>query len=155
MQLKKLDYSYYRDNTAIVNALDNYDGKWQAGKIRGYGIVIVSINNLKFAIPLRSNIKHNASYITKKKSHSNPHNKGLDYSKTLLIEDNRYITDATFVIPDEEHKKLKNKSYFITARLTKYIDKYIKAVSRKDNNILGSKEYRYTTLINYHSQLGI
>jgi protein AbiQ len=64
MQLKKLDQSFYKDNTHLTQALDNVDGNWVSGKVRGYGVVVINLNGLTFAIPLRSNIKHKAAYIT-------------------------------------------------------------------------------------------
>jgi protein AbiQ len=38
---------------------------------------------------------------------------------------------------------------------TGYVEKYINAVKKKDQNILRSAEYIETTLINYHEELGI
>ena len=155
MLLKKLSSSFYKENMHLEEALDNIDGKWKAGKVRGYGVVIISINNLLFAIPLRSKIKHKAAHFTVRSSTSGIKGKGLDFSKSLLILKKEYISDSPFKIPSTEHKNLKDKVLYITAKFEKYVNKYIAAIEKGDINILRSNEYRFTTLVNYHSELGL
>lgn len=159
MQLKKLTQTFYDEHTELQEVLDNHNGQWTAGKTRGYGVVIISLNDLTFAIPLRTNIKHKASYITVRSSATDNRRairgKGLDYSKALLISDNSYISNHVFKIPNSEHTKLQNKQHHITERFERYVNRYIGAVKKQDNNILRSPEYRFTTLVNYHSELNI
>lgn len=150
MHLKKLDNSFYTDNAHLKEALDNYNGRWESGKVRGYGVVVISINNLTFAIPLRSNIRHSASYITLRNKSS-----GLDFSKALLISDEKYISDIPFKIDYNQHKNLVNKEHYITQKFEHYVSRYIFAIKKEDENILSSSEYRYSTLVNYHQELGI
>ncbi|WP_028301839.1 type III toxin-antitoxin system TenpIN family toxin [Oceanospirillum beijerinckii] len=155
MQLKKLDASFYLDHTHLKEALDNREGSWEVGKTRGYGVVIISINDLTFAIPLRSNIRHSAAYITVRGSQNGVKGKGLDFSKALLITDEKYISAELFKTPSAEHTRLMEKEHFVTQKFEKYVQKYIKAMARKDRNILNSPEFRYSTLINYHAELGV
>ncbi len=157
MQLKKLDPSFYIENTHIVEALDNFDGNWEENKVRGYGIVVIKLHGLKFGIPLRSHIKHKAAYITvrNKGGDRKDRGKGFDFSKALLITHDRYISENPFKIPEVEHNKVKEKSHFIKKSFEKYVDKYISAARELDDNILKSAEYRYTTLKNYHAELKI
>jgi protein AbiQ len=155
MQLKKLDSSFYEENSHLVQALDNHSGNWEAGKTRGYGIVIIDFKGLKFAIPLRTNIKHDAAYITVRSPEQGVKGKGLDYSKAVLISKESYISHELFKIPAAEHKKLLDKEHFVTSKFEKYVERYRKAVIKVDKNILQSHEYRYTTLQNYHVELGI
>lgn len=114
MQLKKLDNSFYVENAHLKEALDNHNGNWAQGKVRGYGIVIISIGNLSFAIPLRSNIKHKSAYITVKSSQKGIEGKGLDFTKALLISNKKYISNLPFKISANEHKKLADKEHYIT-----------------------------------------
>ena len=155
MQLKKLDRSFYVDHAHLREALDNQDGSWASGKTRGYGVVVISIKDLTFAIPLRSNIRHSAAYITVRGNRSGIKGKGLDFSKARLITDERYISSELFKIPAAEHQRLLAKEHFVTQKFERYVAKYIRAVSRNDTHILNSSEYRYTTLINYHGHLGL
>ena len=155
MKLKKLDNSFYSDHTHLNEVLDNHNGNWDKRKVRGYGVVIIPINNLSFAIPLRSNIKHKSSYITVKSNQAGIVGKGLDFTKALLITNEKYVSNLPFKISPEEHKKLENKEHFITSKFAKYVAKYIKAVKKSDKNILQSPNDRYTTLCNYHRELGL
>ncbi|PZN81577.1 MAG: hypothetical protein DM484_08255 [Candidatus Methylumidiphilus alinenensis] len=155
MRLKKLTDAFYRENTHLIEALDLVKGSWIKGKTRGYGIVVITFNGLRFGVPLRSNINHDAAYLTVRTSRYNPSNKGLDFSKALLIKTESYISADNFSIPNSEHDKLKGKEHFITSRFEKYVEKYVAAVSNGDKNVLGSREYVFTTLQNYHTELGI
>ncbi|WP_036771846.1 type III toxin-antitoxin system TenpIN family toxin [Photorhabdus australis] len=155
MKLKKLTQAFYDENSHLIQAVDNEDGKWIPGKTRGHGIVVININKLTFAIPLRTSIKHNAAYITQRSVQKGIKGKGLDYSKALLIVNSRYISDEIFLIPHEQYKKIEGKEHFITIKFEKYVEKYIKAVKHSDKYIINSLEYRFTTLQNYHYQLGL
>jgi len=155
MLLRKLDPSFYLENSHLIEALDNYNGNWGKGKTRGYGIAVVTMANLKFAIPLRSHINHNAAYITVKSQPHGHHGKGLDFTKALLLIDNKYVSSEVYKIPYDEKKKLASKSRYIIVKFEKYVEKYIYSVKTSDNNILTSNEYRYSTLVNYHKELKI
>jgi protein AbiQ len=61
-----LDNSFYTDNPVVLEALDfdTSNRVWMAGdKVRGHGIVQIELDGLMFAIPVRSNIQHDASLI--------------------------------------------------------------------------------------------
>jgi protein AbiQ len=159
MQLKKLHTSFYSSNPIVHNALDYYplDSKWDTTKERGHGVVKITINGLTFAIPVRSHVTHNASLIlevNRKVKHIK--GMGLDYSKALLIKDESYISDEVFVLRTKEAgKKLLDKEAHLTKMFNSYVEKYITAFNKKDQNILRSPEYIETTLVNYHEELGI
>lgn len=140
----------------MIGAMDNLGGRWIEGKARGYGLVVIQFKRLTFAIPLRSNIKHRAAHFT----FSNPvkgqaKNKGLDFSKALLITRHDYVSTEPFKVPPQEYRRLRNKTVFITQSFEKYVNRYIKACKSRDAHILHSLEYRFTTLKNYHVELGI
>ena len=74
---------------------------------RPYAVHLIRCNNLTFAIPVRSNINHNFSYKT-------IGNKGLDFTKTVIITDEKYLSDNKAVINHEEYLKLdKNRKFTI------------------------------------------
>jgi len=154
MKLLKLEHKFYRENTHLKEALDNHNGNWEKGKIRGYGIVIIDLNTLKFAIPLRSNINHDACFIiSKQKNQNSTVITGLDFSKALLIKNPSYISKEIFRIPNEQHNRLKVKEHFIAQKFSKYVEKYTKAILKTDKRILNLPEYRFSTLQNYHLEL--
>lgn len=81
---------------------------------------------------------------------------GLDYSKALLIRKESHVSNRVFLLRKKKAgKKLIGKKQHITNQFHRYVEKYINAVKREDSNILNSLEYRFTTLINYHSELGL
>ena len=81
---------------------------------------------------------------------------GQDYSKALLIRKSEHVTNNVFVLRSKDAgKKLQGKQEHITKQFTKYVEKYIKAVLKGDTNILKSSDYRFSTLVNYHSELGL
>jgi len=148
MEIRKLDHSFYTENTHLVQTLD---------KTRGYGIVIISLRGgLKFGIPLRSNLPNAACFVTKTEViRDQQQKKGLDYSKAVLITDDTYVSDAIFMIPADEKDAISKKSQEIADDFEKYVEKYIHAVKNSHRYTLGSREYRFTTLQNYHDELGI
>lgn len=159
MELRKLSGSFYADNEKVLQALD-FDmqlNAWRDVKVRGHGIVEISINKLTFAIPARSFIKHNASLILEvDRQRKNVKGMGLDYSKALLIKDRKHISDEIFLLKSKAAgKKLVGLEEHITKQFSKYVERYISAVKAQDVNILKSFEYKFTTLVNYHVELGL
>lgn len=161
MELKKLDRSFYAANPVLIQALD-FDMKsktWFAGdKVRGHGIVQITLNSLTFAIPVRSNIQHSESFILEicRDPAKKVKGMGLDYSKAVLLRDAGHVSSEVFVLRTKDAgKKLVGKEAHITKMFTKYVNRYIKAVRERDARILNSNGYRHTTLVNYHSELGL
>ncbi len=155
MQFKKLDQSFYSDNMHLVQVLDKLLDHWIRSKERGYGIFFIKIKILVFGLPLRSNINHKAASIITKSDKAGIRGKGLDFSKAVLLGKPEYIPPISFKIAPMEHKKLKNKEIHITDKFEKYVAGYIKAINGSDKNRLNCGEYRFTSLQNYHRELGI
>lgn len=147
MKLAKLHDDFFNENKDLVEVLDkNKQGEWDGEKTRGYGVVLISIaGGLTFGIPLRSQIKHNSCFRT-------VDNAGLDYSKAVLIKNTVHVGEA-FKIPSDQYVKIADREVFITGRFTKYVEKYIQGVRKGDANII--REYRFSTLQNYHAELKI
>ena len=114
-------------------------------------VCLVKLNNLIFAIPIRSNIKHKYAVYSNKER-----NKGLDLSKTVLIVNfKKYVDIKTVVtINKDEYKILKNKEKYIEQKLLSYINMYKKALKKqhiKQNQLLCSM----SCLQYFHKELGI
>ncbi len=146
MLIQKLEDAFFDENKHLVEVLDKKNGVWDEEKKRGYGIVLISLDNLRFGIPLRSHIAHRACFTTSG-------TKGLDYSKSVLLLKDEYISASPFKIPEPEYVKIKDRTVFIGKQFSKYVDRYIYAVGKDDQNIL--RHYRFSTLQNYHAELGI
>lgn len=148
MELRKLSESFYAQNTHLVEVLDKTNNSWTGGKTRGYGIVVVEVAGLKFGIPLRSNMNHRFGFIT-----VSSEKKGLDYTKAVLLSKDEYISDAEFAIPTAEYIAIKDNTDDIAKEFNKFVNKYVRAAKNNDANVLNY--YRYSTLKNYHVELGI
>ncbi|ADW71606.1 type III toxin-antitoxin system TenpIN family toxin [Granulicella tundricola] len=146
MLIQKLEPLFFKENTHLVEVLDKSNGIWTAEKSRGYGILVISYNNLRFGIPLRSHIKHQARFLT-------DGTKGLDYSKAVLLTKDEYISTTPFMIPPDEYVKIKDRTHHINGQFAKYVEKYVTAVQKNDENVL--RNYKFSTLQNYGLELGL
>jgi protein AbiQ len=145
MKISKLLPVFYDNNKNLSETLDGTGTPGE--KNRGYGIVVIEVNNvMRFGIPLRSNLKHKHGFKT-------IGGKGLDYSKAVLIK-NAVFIGQSFEIPHDEYVKIKDREHYITSRFQKYVERYI-VLANKGNTIALQQSYRYTTLVNYHAELGI
>jgi protein AbiQ len=147
MDIRKLTDTFYDENSHLQEVLDKTGAKWDKRKTRGYGVVIINLNSLRFGIPFRSAIKHKHSFITKD-------GKGLDFQKCVLLTNDSYISERPFMIPKDEFERVKSKKYEIEKDFEKYVTRYIDAIKREVNRTI-EKEYRFSTLKNYHSELGL
>ncbi|WP_419236757.1 type III toxin-antitoxin system TenpIN family toxin (plasmid) [Serratia fonticola] len=146
MEIRKLNEIFYNENKHLVEVLDKSGTSWTGDKTRGYGVVLVDIVGLRFGIPLRSGAKHSQCY---KFFNDN----SLDYSKAVLLTKDEYVSEVPFMIPNEQFISIKSKAYFITQKFNKYVERYINAIKKDDKNAL--RVYAYSTLQNYHTELGI
>jgi protein AbiQ len=150
----QLTAEFYKDHHHLKERLD----KWE-DKGRGYGVLLVAVAGHTFAIPLRSkmDVNHPANFYTKIHSPEGKQVKhGLDYTKAVIITDSeRYISKAEFKLADKnDYVKIIEAQHRIIKAFEKYVKKYIDAVKKQDSNILQSRKYRYSTLQNYHEELG-
>lgn len=89
---------------------------------RPYAMLLLKIDDVNWAIPLRSNINH--KYVV----WSDKENKcGLDLSKAVVIEDEKYISNINPTLRQNEFNNLKGKEYIVYDKMKKYIGKYTKA----------------------------
>jgi protein AbiQ len=91
---------------------------------RPYIQVYTKINELQFAVPLRSGIAHKDHVLwTNKKEGC-----GLDFSKAVVIIDENYINRETKPhIRQDEFDSLRGKEHIIKTKMLKHIKEYKKA----------------------------
>jgi len=150
MLLRKLENLFYDENTHLVEVLDKTDDRWDAVKTRGYGIVIIELKGLRFGIPLRSHIhpRNKHCFLTTER-------KGLDYSKAVLLAKDEYVSSVPFQIPNDEIGKIRDNEYKIGKQFGKYVERYVQYMKKDPTLSVLRIEYRYSTLINYHTELEI
>jgi protein AbiQ len=96
-------------------------------RTRPYTQVVITVNNLTFAIPLRSNINHPHVLWTDKANKC-----GLDFSKAVIILDPGKYVDNTTVphIRQSEFDSLRGKEHIVKTKMEKYIKDYKKAKTK-------------------------
>lgn len=149
MKLKRLNEAFFLDNPDLINAL--YDKK------RGYGIVTISFNSLLFAIPLRSNMNPKKGFSTVKyicPETNKTKYKGLDYQRAVLLFDESRYVGRSFKIPANEFNKIVDNKDLIKKEFENYVLKYI-ALHKEKKLAQAHREYKDSTLVNYHSDLDI
>ncbi|MBO4858320.1 MAG: hypothetical protein J5527_07385 [Treponema sp.] len=142
--LSQLFYNKYKDCTEILNK----------GETRPYIILIIEVENKKFAIPIRTNLHKSIDCYE-----SNPQtNSGLDYTKSVVISKEEYIDTTRY--PEIEHKEfnyIKFKEKEIKLAFEKFVNDYKKDVIRhnKNPNIPANPRFQYCTLQYFKKELGL
>ncbi|MCI2252550.1 hypothetical protein KXI11_28610, partial [Bacillus cereus] len=105
IEFYRLSNDFYNENTHLVEIMDKEkDGSFK-NKERGYGVFLVDIDGLKFALPLRSkmHIKHKDNFTTRiYKDKGKDVRHGLDYSKAIIITEERFVdTSRIFILENK------------------------------------------------------
>lgn len=93
---------------------------------RPYACLSVMIDGVRFAIPFRHHISHKWAYMTYGDC-------GLDYSKAVVVTDDRYIGAILPRIEQMEYNLIKGKETLIANGMRKFLLAYKKAVRYQDN----------------------
>ena len=118
---------------------------------RPYCVIILVVEGLKFAVPFRTNINHNSCFLFSGSPRGG--NSGIDFSKSVVIIDNKYVGNVTF-IDSYEYREFINKKAIILNRFKKFIEDYKIWVNNpeyyhQENLIM------YSSLQYFHTELGI
>jgi len=122
---------------------------------RPYYVLLLELDNLTYAIPLRSQITHAYCYIA---DNSNGQNSGLDYSKSVIISDiTKYIDPTPVTIRQHEYNILKQHEYQIKKKFSSYVKLYKKEIQRRQEKITlpNSPLCCFSTLKYFHKELGL
>ena len=111
---------------------------------RPYMVLLVKINDLVFALPFRSNIKHSYSYIFKNSSRNNQSHSGIDFNKAVLITNLGYIGEKCS-IDSKEFLELEKKFFFVISKFKRYLNGFYKVLFNKTSPSF-QRRYRYSTL---------
>ena len=145
---------FYRLSSEFYKVYNQYD-EILTKEDRPYYILLIELNNLTFAIPLRSNITHQYCFIADK---TNNKRSGLDYSKALVFtEPSLYIDLTPVTIRQHEFNILKKNEYLIKTQFSSYVKNYKKEVIRriKNKELPASSLYIYSSLKYFHNELGL
>lgn len=142
---------YFKENMSFVEMLDPYDLKKQTS--RQYLYVTVKYMGNNILVPLRRNTGKNLKIFYPVPSQTRP-NAGLDYRKMLIVNNMEYIEIPSSQRLADSQKKIISDNYeTIEKAVIKYIDGYIKSANK--NREHKDFEYSFSTLHNFHAELGI
>ena len=102
VELRKLSKEFYK-----AHPHSEYP-EMETKENRPYVVLLVNINDIKFAIPLRTNIRHSYCYKFKTSDRETDSITGIDYSKAVVISKDSYLGEVTD-INDKEYLELQQK----------------------------------------------
>ena len=138
IELRKLTKAFYKDYPSNkFPELERKEG-------RPYVVLVVEIDGHKFAIPLRTNIRHSYCYKFKNSDRETESTTGIDFSKAVIILKDSYLGKETD-INDKEYLEIQEKMFFIINKFKRYYDGYKKSKLEDANKHL-IKKYKYCTL---------
>ena len=120
---------------------------------RPYVVMIVEIDGNKFALPLRTNIRHNYCYKFKNTGRNTQSSTGIDFTKAVIVNETKFIGDST-TIDNKEYVELMNKFYFVIKKFKIYLEGYIK-YRKYGGDEFSARKYQFTTLQYFENELGI
>ncbi|MBF0778195.1 hypothetical protein [Streptococcus cuniculi] len=156
LRLTQIDLKMCRDYN-LKQAMDyDYKTKRIYNKGRGFATVLVKIQGLIFAIPLRSNMPKKYQLKYKLRDSKKPgYIEGLDIGKTLVVEDSKYLLNTNFQLREVvDYYKIVDNDRLIINKLIKSIIDYNQAVSQNDLNKLNDpRRFKFSTFVNYTDRL--
>lgn len=120
---------------------------------RPYVVMVVDIDGNKFALPLRTNIRHNYCYKFNNTGRNTSSSTGIDFTKALIVNDVNFIGGST-TIDNKEYVELMNKYYFVIKKFKNYLAGYIQ-YRKSGGNEFVARKYQFTTLKYFDKELGI
>lgn len=145
--LNKLSMDFYMNYPAIQYAEIEYKPS------RPYVVMVIEITGNKFALPLRTNIRHNYCYKFKNTGRDTQSSTGIDFTKAVIVNDEKYIGVPT-TIDNKEYVELMNKFYFVIKKFRNYLQGYID-YRRNGGDEFTARKYQFTTLQYFERELGI
>lgn len=113
--LSKEFYDIYADCKEILKKTE-----------RPYACFTLEVDGILFAIPFRHHIHHRFSFHTLGEA-------GLDYTKTVVISENRFLTDDRPTIESKEFAIIKRNEQKIRYGFKQYLNQYRRAMKHRDN----------------------
>ena len=120
---------------------------------RPYLVCLLQIESNTFAIPFRTNMKHNYGYKFRNTDRETHSSTGLDFTKAIVITSPADLGNRAN-ISNKEFLELSEKHFFIRNKFTVYVKNYYKFIQGRLPEILCGA-YRYSTLKYFHKELGI
>ena len=151
-EILKLSEEFYDDypNPPYVEILKKH--------VRGYACLLFQSHNGYFiCVPYRSEISHKYAFHFKNTRRSQKHKSGLDYTKTVIIKDLKYLSIEKAVIDQDEFVETRKHISYIAEKAEEYVEGYKNHIN--GTKVLIDKEfhrrYKCSALPYFHSELGM
>lgn len=148
LKVVKLTQDFLDANAKLTEALHDKD--------RPYSVITIVLHGLTFAVPLRTNLSHKfgvqLDIIWK---NGEKYRRGLDFTKAVLVRDASKELGDTHIVPKSQKNILIKKKKVIKNQFEKYVKEYIHAAKNDIHGTLKGPAYKYSTLVNYHVELGV
>ena len=147
MEFRRLSAAFYTQFGHKTEILTKAD--------RPYYVLLLELDGLTYAIPLRSHITHPYCFVA---DNSTMQQSGLDYSKAVVITDMiKYIDPAPVTIRQNEYNIIKQREYLIRRQFSSYVALYKKEIRRrlKNPSLPVCSFCRYSSLKYFHKELGL
>ncbi len=118
MKFIYLTQEFYDKYAECAEILDKDD--------RPYALMQFELNGIKFGIPIRHHVNHPFSFKTIE-------DRGIDYTKAVVIEKDEYISETNAIIDTVEWRILAKNEAKIRYEFKKYLNQYKRALKHKDN----------------------
>jgi protein AbiQ len=122
---------------------------------RPYYVLLLELDKLCYAIPLRSHISHKYCFIA---DNASGERRGLDYSKAVIITNKAlFIDPAPVTIRQNEFNVLIQHEFLIKTQFLSYTLSYKKETRRHLSNpaLPISNLCQYSSLKYFHKELGL
>lgn len=125
---------------------------------RPYNCLLIQTHYDYFiCVPYRSEITHNYAYKFKNSNRSSHHHSGLDYTKSVIISDNKYIDTAQALVDNDEYIETLQNLPRIVREAQTFVEDY--AAHCKGVSVLHPSEFRrrygFSSLKYFHKELHI
>jgi len=152
MDVVFIKQQYFDDNSSFIEVLDSDDSVKRTSRM--YVFISIKHNGNVFYVPLRSNIALSNKITCYSVPSSTKPKAGLDFRKALIINDDSYVQKICYPeIASSQMNKLNSDISTIENLFINYVKGYIKSASKKREK--RDYAYKYSTLHNFHAELGI
>ena len=130
MEIRTLSNEFYTDYRSCTEILMK--------QTRPYYCLLLDIDGNKYAIPFRHHINHPYAFMTTEKA-------GLDFSKAVIISDEKYLSHSPATIEQAEFNIIKRSEQQIKSKFKRYLHQYKRALNAPDKE-RSIRLLKYSTL---------
>lgn len=124
-------------------------------KGRPFNCIVIEYGKMFICVPYRTNINHSNAYKFRHSKRSQNNQSGLDYSKLVILENEKYVDFKNVIVDLDEYKETLKKQKVIENAVMQYIKVYWKHKTGKKrlSKKSYSQKYRFSTLKYFNKEI--